>query len=379
MIKNYKNIIGDIIGNDNTVIQIIDKSGNPVSDKLSVLIDKIQQQEKKEKELLVFRIKDLENINKKKDTISGYQEKEIFQLKSDLVEKDKLIEDNKTRYATVLLELNGKDLTQTHELYAKAYNYFLKGQIQDAIRTLDRKKLIETKEKLQKEAKENADIWLFKAGLMETEQQYNEELNECYEFAVELYPSWDNCLKAADFFNFIIQFKKAEYYYKKCIVKSETEYQKAATLNNFAGLQQKKNEYKQAEQYYLEALEITRKLAEINPQTYLPNVALSLNNLANLQQNKNEFSHAEQSYLEALKIRRKLAEVNPKTYLPHVAETLNNLAVLQININKYNQAEQSNQEALKIYRTFSENNQQIYLPFIAMTLNNCNYSVSLNC
>ena len=38
-----------------------------------------------------------------------------------------------------------------------------------------------------------------------------------------------------------------------------------------------------------EALKIRRRLAEVNPQTYLPDVAMILNNLASLQSAKNEY------------------------------------------------------------------------------------------
>ena len=37
---------------------------------------------------------------------------------------------------------------------------------------------------------------------------------------------------------------------------------------------------------------------------------------------------AEEAFAEALEIRRKLAEANPDAYLPYVASTLNNLANL---------------------------------------------------
>ena len=67
-------------------------------------------------------------------------------------------------------------------------------------------------------------------------------------------------------------------------------------------LQRAKNEYGKAQQSYEEALGIYRKLAEVNPQTYLPDVATTLNNLANLQSDQNEYGKAEQSYEEALGI-----------------------------------------------------------------------------
>jgi tetratricopeptide (TPR) repeat protein len=144
----------------------------------------------------------------------------------------------------------------------------------------------------------------------------------------------------------------------------------ATTLNNLANLQRDKNEFSKAEKSYEEALAIRRQLAEVNPQTYLPDVAMTLNNLANLQRDKNEFAKAEKSYEEALAIRRQLAEVNPQTYLPDVAMTLNNLAVLQSDKNEFAKAEKSYEEALTIRRQLAEVNPQTYLPDVAGTLNN---------
>ena len=55
-----------------------------------------------------------------------------------------------------------------------------------------------------------------------------------------------------------------------------------------------------AEKAYQEALEIRRKLAQENPQTFLSDVGMTLNNLAVLQRAKNEFDKAEKAYQEAL-------------------------------------------------------------------------------
>ena len=141
----------------------------------------------------------------------------------------------------------------------------------------------------------------------------------------------------------------------------------AATLNNLAVLQQDKNDFPAAEAGYQEALEIYRRLAGTNPQTYLSYVAGTLNNLALLQQAKNDLPAAETGYQDALKIYRRLAEANPQTYLPDVAMTLNNLAILQQAKNDFPAAETGYQEALAIYRRLAEANPQTYLPDVAMT------------
>jgi tetratricopeptide (TPR) repeat protein len=144
----------------------------------------------------------------------------------------------------------------------------------------------------------------------------------------------------------------------------------AMTLNNLAILQKAQNELSGAEQNYQEALQIHRALAQENPRTYLPDVATTLYNLAILQKAQNELSGAEQNYQEALQIYRALAQENPRTYLPDVATTLYNLAILQKAQNELSGAEQNCQEALQIRRALAQENPRTYLPDVAMTLIN---------
>ncbi|MDE2216744.1 MAG: tetratricopeptide repeat protein, partial [Planctomycetota bacterium] len=129
----------------------------------------------------------------------------------------------------------------------------------------------------------------------------------------------------------------------------------AMTLNNLGILQKSKNEFEDALKSYKEALEIRRKLAQSNPQTYLPDVAMTLNNLGILQKSKNEFEDALKSYKEALEIRRKLAQSNPQTYLPNVAMTLINLSIFyQKGQPDKDVSVQYAMEALKILTPFLE-------------------------
>jgi tetratricopeptide (TPR) repeat protein len=144
----------------------------------------------------------------------------------------------------------------------------------------------------------------------------------------------------------------------------------AGTLNNLAILCRATQRMKPAEEAYQEALVILRRLAESNPEAYLPDVAMTLNNLANLYRGTRRMKPAEEAYQEALVIRRKLAEANPETYLPNIATALNNLAVLYSATQRMKPAEEAYQEALITYRQLAEANPEAYLPDVAMTLNN---------
>jgi tetratricopeptide (TPR) repeat protein len=162
----------------------------------------------------------------------------------------------------------------------------------------------------------------------------------------------------------------AEQLYQKSLTEFASDIlpiERATFLNNLAVLHKAQNKYEEALAEYEEALKIRRQLAEVNPNTYLPDVAMTLNNLAVLHSDQNKYEEALAEYEEALKIRRQLAEVNPNTYLPDVAMTLNNLAILHSDQNKYEEALAEYEEALKIRRQLAEVNPNTYLPDVATT------------
>jgi tetratricopeptide (TPR) repeat protein len=120
---------------------------------------------------------------------------------------------------------------------------------------------------------------------------------------------------------------------------------RAGTLNNLANLYSGTQRMQKAEEAYGEALAIRRKLAEANPDAYLPEVTMTLNNLAVLYSDTQRMQKAEEAYGEALVIRRKLAEANPEAYLPNVAATLSNLAYLLLSMERLQEAETIAREA----------------------------------
>src|SRR3990167_5227629 len=141
-------------------------------------------------------------------------------------------------------------------------------------------------------------------------------------YAVSSYMYFNNLFEYAYFLQQHNQHNEAERYYQEAMKRFGSELDapsRAMTLNNLGVLQKDKNEFEDALKSYKEALEIYRKLVQVNPQRYLPDVAMTLNNLGILQSKKNEFEDALKSYKEALEIRRKLAHSNPQTSLPDIA------------------------------------------------------------
>src|SRR3990172_989335 len=281
------------------------------------------------------------------------------------------------------IEINTERLKQ-------AQQYFTQGKFREADAILkaeelshDQEHLLNAKESKNRELEElnkqllgNANEFLIKAQI--TAINFNnpnrfQDTCRFYEQSIRSYMHFDNLFAYAYFLQQHNQHNEAERYYQEVMKRFGRELDaptRAMTLNNLGILQKDKNEFEDALKSYKEALEIYRKLAQSNPQTYLPYVATTLNNLGILQKDKNEFEDALKSFKEALEIRRKLAQSNPQIYLPHVAMTLNNLGILQKDKNEFKDALKSFKEALEIRRKLAQSNPQTYLPYVAVTLNN---------
>jgi tetratricopeptide (TPR) repeat protein len=83
----------------------------------------------------------------------------------------------------------------------------------------------------------------------------------------------------------------------------------------------------------------------------MPYVAIALTNRGNVAHGPDE---ARKDYEEALEIQRQLAQKDPETYLPEVALTLNNLGILDRDRNRMAEARKEYEEALKIYEAFAK-------------------------
>jgi len=145
--------------------------------------------------------------------------------------------------------------------------------------------------------------------------------------------------------------------------------QLAAALNNLGVIYASTQRTKEAEAAYKESLLIRRRLAEITPDAYLPDLATTLNNVGNLYRDTQRMKESETAFAEALSIGRRLAEMNPQAQLPGLARTLNNLGVLYTDTQRMKRAETAFAEALSI-RRLAEMNLGSYLPAVATTLNN---------
>jgi tetratricopeptide (TPR) repeat protein len=361
---------GDITGSYNQVIQIVLHDGTKIEGKLAELLDRILSKDKEEVEQLKARITDKEKTIEDKTKIVQLLDNEIIRLKTQLSDKQLLLEQSETRFAKTFLENNGKDFTGSKDLYPVALKLLTEGKKKEALLVLDKHELLEQNRLLNSDKQQQADAWLLRADLLIDENKWDEDLNQCYDAAVEVQPSWRNFIVAGNHYSFLNNFEYAHLYFQKALLGAGSDSEKATTLNNLGNLQTDKNEYEKAEESYEEALRLYRELAATNPKTYGPDVAMTLNNLGTLSRDKNEYEKAEESYEEALELYRELASTNPETYRPNLAMTLNNLGNLQSDKNEYEKAEESYEEALIIRRELADTNPQTYLPNVATTLNN---------
>jgi tetratricopeptide (TPR) repeat protein len=75
---------------------------------------------------------------------------------------------------------------------------------------------------------------------------------------------------------------------------------------------------KEARNEYEEALKTYRELAQKDPKTDLPDVAMTLNNLGILDRDQNRMAEARMEYEEALKIYEAFAKQDPEQFMIHV-------------------------------------------------------------
>ncbi|MGW4946369.1 tetratricopeptide repeat protein [Actinoplanes sp. NPDC004185] len=144
----------------------------------------------------------------------------------------------------------------------------------------------------------------------------------------------------------------------------------ASSLSNLGNCLSQLGRREQALAPAEEAKGIYRRLAEVNPDAYLPDLASSLNNLGNCLSELGRREQALASAEEAKGIYRRLAEVNPDAYLPDLASSLNNLGNCLSELGRREQALASAEEAVTIRRRLAEVNPDAYLPDLAMSLNN---------
>ena len=150
-----------------------------------------------------------------------------------------------------------------------------------------------------------------------------EEAERAYLQAIEAKPEGFEANFAYGLFNQgLNRFGKARAAYGRCLEgakKNGADDALAQTLNNLGHLDSDQNRPEEARQALQEALQTYRKLAQTNPEVYLPKVADTLYNLGALDSDQNRPEKARQKYREALRIYEAFAKQNPERFSSDVA------------------------------------------------------------
>ncbi|MET8048763.1 tetratricopeptide repeat protein, partial [Streptosporangium sp. NPDC005286] len=119
-----------------------------------------------------------------------------------------------------------------------------------------------------------------------------------------------------------------------------------------------------------EAVEVYRRLAEMEPEAYLPGLANSLSNLGTRLSAVGDIRGALKASWEAVEIYRRLDQANPVAHLPRFTLSLNNLATQLWEVGDKRRAVELIREVVESYRQLAEADPAAYLPGLAMSLNN---------
>ncbi len=146
----------------------------------------------------------------------------------------------------------------------------------------------------------------------------------------------------------------------------------ADCLNNYALLLQKTGKLKDAEENYIEALQISRKLCKSNPEDVevQNRVGSVLNNYGVLLRKMGELKEAEKSLNESLDIRKTLVKVSPDMFDKHLAWTLNNLGIVFLDKKELSKSLKYLKDSLKLLRKLTEKTEDMFLPSVAAVLTN---------
>ena len=173
--------------------------------------------------------------------------------------------------------------------------------------------------------------------------------------------------------------EKAEEYYlaaieimKRLVEKNGDVYEPAlaASYNNAGIFYKNQGQSGKAEKYYLAAIEIQKRLVEKNADAYEPDLAMSYNNSGVFYHKQGQFEKAEKYYLAAIEIRERLVKKNVDAYEPDLAMSYNSAGVFYHEQGQPDKAEKYHLAAIEIRERLVEKNADAYEPDLAMSYNN---------
>ena len=163
--------------------------------------------------------------------------------------------------------------------------------------------------------------------------------------------------------------EKLNWYYSDPDNKAD-EYDLGRLYNLLGVLYDLQNQFEEAEEYYLAAIEIYERLVKRNAEAYEPDLATVYNNAGLFYAKQNQSEKAEKYYLAAIEIRERLVEKNADAYEPDLATSYNNVGVFYDKQNLSEKAEKYYFATMKIYERLVKENADAYEPDLATSYNN---------
>ena len=218
----------------------------------------------------------------------------------------------------------------------------------------DYTKAIEVAEKL---------TWYYSAPDSKVDEYY---LGGLYNLLGLLYHSQNKPEKAEEYYLAAIEIMK------RLVEKNGDVYEPAlaASYNNAGIFYKNQGQSGKAEKYYLAAIEIQKRLVEKNADAYEPDLAMSYNNSGVFYHKQGQFEKAEKYYLAAIEIRERLVKKNADAYEPDLAMSYNSAGVFYHEQGQPDKAEKYHLAAIEIRERLVEKNADAYEPDLAMSYNN---------
>ncbi len=192
-----------------------------------------------------------------------------------------------------------------------------------------------------------------------------EKAEENYKRATEIFFDYENVLAYGNFLQKQNKYKKSFSVYERLLDQNISLIKKAGILNNKAIILTETNEFKEAEQSYLDALSIYNKLEKNMPGTYTEEFSNLYDELGLLYIKMGQVKAAEESFNTAISLSRFLIKINEKKYKPNLSLFLNNLGGFYLETNNYEAAKEILLESLNIYRDINLTD-----PYMGLALNN---------
>ena len=148
------------------------------------------------------------------------------------------------------------------------------------------------------------------------------------------------------------------------------EYDLSRLYNLLGMLYHLQNRSEEAEEYYLDAIEIMKRLVKKNADAYEPDLAVSYNNAGVFYKNQGQPDKAEKYYLDAIEIYERLVKKNADAYEPALAMSYNNAGIFYSDHGQSDKAEKYYLDAIEIYERLAKKNADAYEPDLATSYNN---------